>query len=153
MSGGGRSFAVCSTSGSMPGRSRPEASSACSPAAALADMVAALLSEDRAPPVIIFQSDEGPFPESYGRGPWQEAPAADLAMKYGILTAIFVPGGDHGRFRQDMTAVNTYRLVFNTVFGTDFPELPDRIFAFPNDGNIYNFHDVTERLREDAPSG
>lgn len=117
------------------------------------DMVAALLSEDRAPPVIIFQADEGPFLESYGRGPWQEAPAADLAMKYGILTAIFVPGGDHGRFRQDMTAVNTYRLVFNTVFGTDFPELPDRIFAFPNDGNIYDFHDVTERLREDAPSG
>ncbi len=111
------------------------------------DIVGALISADREPPVIIFQADEGPFPGSYGRGPWQEAPAEDLRIKTGILNAIFVPGGDHSLFRQDMTAVNIYRLVFNTVFGTDFAELPDRIFAFPNDGRLYEFHDVTERVR------
>lgn len=117
------------------------------------DMVATLLAEDRTPPVIIFQADEGPFPASYGRGPWQEAPAEDLRAKAGILTAIFMPDGDYHLLRQDMTAVNTYRLVFNTVFGTDFAELPDRILAFPNDSNIYEFHDVTDRIRHSAPAG
>jgi hypothetical protein len=115
------------------------------------DIVAALQGDGRTPPVIIIQADEGPFPERDTSVPWQKAPAEELRVKTGILNAIYFPDGDYGALRQDMTPVNTYRYVFNKVFDTDFPELPDRIYAFPTDREIYEFHDVTERVRCGEP--
>ena len=38
-------------------------------------------------------------------------------------------------------------MLFNTYFGTDFPLLPDRIDAFADDYNLYDFHDVTATVR------
>lgn len=46
--------------------------------------------------------------------------------------------------------MNSYRILFNSQFGTNFPLLPNKIFAFPHDGNIFEFHDVTEKVREDV---
>lgn len=115
--------------------------------AIIRDVVQALQAEGRKSPVIIIQADEGPFPERDGRVPWHEASGEELRIKTGILNAIYLPSGDYSRFRQDMTAVNTYRVVFNTVFGTEFPMLPDRIFAFPTEAALYEFHDVTAQVR------
>ena len=111
------------------------------------DIVTTLLSEDRRPPIIIVQADEGPFPKRDRGVPWQEAPAEALRIKTGILNAIRLPDEDHRGLRSDMTPVNLYRAVFNTRFGTRFPGLPDRILAFPSDADLYEHHDVTERVR------
>ena len=111
--------------------------------------MATLLSEDRAPPIVIVQADEGPFPKRDYRVPWQEAPAEELRIKTGILNAIHLPDGDHRSLRPDTSPVNIYRAVFDAQFGTSFAELPDRVIAFPNDANLYDFHDVTERVRSD----
>lgn len=114
------------------------------------DIVTALLDERREPPVILIQADEGPFPERDGRVPWQEASAQELQIKTGILNAFYFPGEDYGALTSDVTPVNTYRIVFNEIFGARFPLLPDRIFAFPNTGALYDFHDVTEIVRPEV---
>lgn len=110
------------------------------------DLVATLQADDRPPAVILVQADEGPFPERDGRVPWQEATAEELRIKTGILNAYYFPGRDYAALRPGITPVNSYRVLFNALFGTDFAQLPDRVFAFPNDFHLYDFHDVTDRV-------
>jgi hypothetical protein len=117
------------------------------------DVVTALQERDGPSPVILIQADEGPFPLGNNPTPWQEASSEDLRVKLGILNAIYIPNGDYRFLRNDMTPVNSYRMLFNTLFGTDFPILPDRIFAFPDDWTLYEYHDVTDRVRTDAAAG
>ena len=111
------------------------------------DLVTTLQAANRSPPVILIGADEGPYPSRDHSLPWQTAPAEELRIKTGILNAFYLPDGDYDLLRQDITPVNSYRMVFNSVFGTDFPELPDRIFAFPFENDIYTLHDVTARVR------
>src|SRR5690606_5473879 len=90
-----------------------------------------------------------PFPKHDGRIPWQDAPPDELRIKTGILNAYYFPGRDYDGLTQDITPVNSYRVLFNTYFSTTFPLLENRIYAFPNDGKIYEFHDVTDKVRAD----
>ncbi|GAA4525839.1 hypothetical protein GCM10023174_11000 [Chelativorans composti] len=115
------------------------------------ELVMALQEPGRRPAVIILQADEGPFPKRDGTIPWHEAPADELRIKTGILNAYYFPGRDYSGLWQDITPVNTYRVVFNTYFGTRLPMLEDKIYAFPFDSNIYEFHDVTSRVRGPGP--
>jgi hypothetical protein len=113
------------------------------------DVVTSLLDTDGPEPVIIIQADEGPFPERFRTGgtPWTEATKRELQMKTGILNAIHLPDGDYAGFRQDMTSVNTFRLVFDKLFGTTYGALPDHIYAVPDVFHLYDFYDITK----DAP--
>jgi hypothetical protein len=117
------------------------------------DVVTALQAPDRDPPIILIQADEGPFPERDGRVPWQDAPAEELRIKTGILNAFYFPDQDYRQLSPQITPVNAYRVVFNAQFGTELPQLPDRIVAFSNDARLYEFHDVTERVRNEPSSG
>jgi hypothetical protein len=111
------------------------------------EVVTALQAEDREPPVILIQADEGPFPSRDYSVPWHESPADELRIKTGILNAYYFPNRDYGGLSNDITPVNSYRVLFNTYFGTQFPKLPDRIFAFPRDSRMFEFHDVTAKVR------
>ncbi|MBA3324482.1 MAG: sulfatase-like hydrolase/transferase [Rhodobacteraceae bacterium] len=102
------------------------------------------------PPVILMQSDEGPYPIRDYAVPWQEASGEELRAKTGILNAYFFPDGDYRLLRPDISPVNSYRVVFNTYLGASYPILPDRVFAFPDDTRLYEFYDVTERIRGEA---
>jgi hypothetical protein len=113
------------------------------------DVVSHLQADDREPPVILIQSDEGPFPERDYDVAWQDSPADELRIKTGILNAYYFPNGDYASLSDDITPVNSYRVLFNTYFGTDFPLLSDRIFANPSDGKLFEFHDVTAKVRGD----
>lgn len=110
------------------------------------DVVPTLLARDPAP-IILIQADEGPFPDRDGRVPWHEADADALRIKTGILNAFYFPSRDYDQLSPAVTPVNTYRIVLNSAFGTTFPMLPDRIYAFPNEGRLYEYHDVTARVR------
>jgi hypothetical protein len=113
------------------------------------DIVTAL--QDRRPqPVILIQADEGPYPDRDYGVPWQNAPAEELRIKTGIQSAFYFPDGDYRLLAPDITPVNSYRTLFNKYFGTRYPKLPDRIYAFPLDTQLYEFHDVTERIRGTA---
>lgn len=117
------------------------------------EIVPALQAPGREPPIILLQSDEGPFPKNRDYSvPWQHSPAHELQIKTGVLNAYYFPDQDYTKLSDDITPVNSYRILFNSYFGTEFPILPDRVYAFP-DPVIYEFHDVTEKVRgaADAP--
>lgn len=110
------------------------------------EIVSALQAPGREPPVILIQADEGPFPSRDYSVPWQDSPARDLRIKTGILSAYYFPDQEYSKLSDDITPVNSYRILFNKYFGTEFPLLPNRVFAFP-DPIIYEFYDVTDKVR------
>jgi hypothetical protein len=120
---------------------------------ALKDVLSSLLDRQGKKPIIILQADEGPFPERYRTSlrSWREADARELQMKTGILNAYYFPDGDYSTLYDDITPVNSFRLVFNKFFGTKFEQLPDRIYASPDVFQIYDFFDVTDLIRGKSP--
>ena len=114
-------------------------------------LVEALLDAPGPKPIIILQADEGPFPERYrtSNRSWRLASATELDMKSAILNAYFFPDGDYSALSEDITPVNTFRIVFNQFLGADYQRLPDRIFAHPGHGSLYDYFDVTEIVRGD----
>ena len=114
------------------------------------NMVTNLLATDGPPPVIIIQADEGPFPARYRTGStsWDVATERELQMKVGIMNAIYLPDGDYSGFSPEITSVNTFRLVFDKLFGTEFGRLPDRIYANSDIFHLYDFYDITEKSRQ-----
>lgn len=102
-------------------------------------------------PIVIIQADEGPFflrPGAVEKGfDWFEADDDDLKIKFGILHAVYFPDQDYGALYQDLTPVNSFRILFNQYFDQNLPLLPDRSFAYHSDFDLYSFKDITERLR------
>ena len=92
-------------------------------------------------PVIVLQSDEGPYTGlDYGAG----ATIEDLEMHFGILNAYHFPGLASTGLYPEITPVNTFRLLFDDYFDADLPLLPDRNYVFIDPGHLYTFIDVTD---------
>jgi hypothetical protein len=117
----------------------------------LIDRLLAVPPDER--PIILLQADEGPFPARYdgaeARFDWRRATTAELAEKFGILSAYYLPGvePEAAGLSPAITPVNSFRVVFNAYFDADLPLLPDRIYAHRSLQYWYDFIDVTDRLR------
>lgn len=104
-------------------------------------------------PVIIIQADEGPFPDAYRVDQlnfrWDRATPAELQRKMGILNAYRLPGVDPeaAGLSQDISPVNSFRVVFNAYFGTDLPLLEDRVFIFDRESDLYALHEISRPTR------
>jgi len=68
-----------------------------------------------------------------------------LYERHQNLNAIYFPDGNYDLVYDDLTPVNTFRLVFNTFFNDDYPFVDDTLYHSPFD-QPYNFTDVTELL-------
>ena len=91
--------------------------------------------------VVILQSDHG---SQLGMDPF-DAAKTDVPERFGILNAIYVPARyECPGLAEDLSAVNTFRVVFRAVFGLDLPRLEDRAWFSLGD---LNFTEVTDRLR------
>jgi hypothetical protein len=110
--------------------------------------------QDRPPedqPIIILQADEGPYPIRYAHDndgfDWSTATPSELAMKFEILDAMYLPGLPDGVQPPptDLSSVNTFRYLLSSYFGADLPSLPDRVFTSPRQ-RPYDLTDVTDRL-------
>jgi hypothetical protein len=106
------------------------------------ELVPALLNQDGRKPIIILQADEGPFPERPNVS-WREAEDQHIQIKTSIQNAYYFPDQDYTALYDDITPVNSFRIVFNKLFGTEFEPLPDRVYGAPDVFNIYDFFDVT----------
>lgn len=106
------------------------------------------------PPVILLQADEGPFPLRYQRDvphfDWTRATAQELREKLEILNAYYLPGATAAPLYPSISPVNSFRVVFNTYFGTDLPLLPDEHFVFRDEKHLYDFTNVTARVTRDG---
>jgi hypothetical protein len=108
--------------------------------------------------IFVLQSDEGPFPKAYREyingGPvfdWRKASDAQLAMKYGILNALYLGEPDNGgggpAIPGSLTPVNNWRVIFSHLEGRTYPLLPDRHFMFPTEEEPFHSIEITDRLK------
>jgi hypothetical protein len=118
------------------------------------DSVLAIPAAER--PIIILQADEGPWTYGYRRDEfgfdWLGASRAELRQKFGILNAMYLPGTtpELAGLYDSITPVNTFRAVFHAYFGFNLPLLPDRNLVWPDQRDVYNLVDVTDRLADSA---
>jgi len=79
-------------------------------------MVDELLTKSKTPPIIILQSDHGLRPHSpgivVGSDEWEK-----------ILNAMYLPGMDADMLDDNISPVNTFRLIFSHYFDADYPLL------------------------------
>ncbi len=105
------------------------------------------------PPVILIQSDEGaPF---LGRkvnpaDNWKIASNDLLKEKFPIFAFYYLPGKTPSKagLYPSITSVNAFRVILNAYFGTKLPLLPDREYIFADINHLYEFIDVTEKLKQ-----
>jgi hypothetical protein len=103
-------------------------------------------------PIIVIQGDEGPFPERYEKDEvgfdWRGATPEELREKMRILNAYYLPEIDNAAvLYPDVTPVNSFRIILNTYFGTEFDLLPDASYAHVDDRHLYSFFDVTDIVK------
>jgi hypothetical protein len=113
-------------------------------------LVDGILERSPAPPVIIVQGDEGPYPEGTERDgyEWRKASVDILQQRAGILNAYLLPNAPGVRLYPEISPVNSFRVVFNTYFGTALPLLPDRTFRHASDQAPYAFDDITDLVSQ-----
>jgi hypothetical protein len=120
---------------------------------------------DETDPIIVIQSDEGPYPEKYDENQftfdWTTATDAEINTKYGVLDAFYLPedqdeaqaeDGDTPELYETISTVNTWRVVFDRYFGTDLPLLPDRSYVSRTPDLPYDLIDITDRIVGTRPT-
>jgi hypothetical protein len=91
--------------------------------------------------IIIIQGDHGP-----GAFFLQEdLENSNLDEKFHILNAYYFPDKDYQEIHEDITPVNSFRVVFNHFFGTDFKLLENRSFFSPY-SEKFDFVDITDEV-------
>jgi len=115
-------------------------------------LIETILEDSLNPPIIVLQSDEGPYPQRFREHnlsfDWREATADEMKEKMGILNAYYFPGVSQNMFYPTITPVNTFRIIFNKYLGTQLPLLPDKNFGQIQFYFPYAFFDATNLLHE-----
>lgn len=122
------------------------------------ELVDKIISNSASPPIIVIQSDEGPWPERLagderflGRDApatnWTELSTAELREKMLVLNAMYLPEINTQHLPDTLSPVNTYRLIFDHYFGTRLGLIPDQHFIYRSNNELYEFEEVTTQLR------
>ena len=107
----------------------------------ITQIVDELLTESENPPVIIIQADHGLGIDIDSSKPSKE----NLEQRVSILSAYYLPGIEENLSDDVITSVNTFRIIFNSYFNTDYDLLENKIYL-PDDNNPDNFIDVIDVL-------
>ncbi|MHB9131735.1 MAG: sulfatase-like hydrolase/transferase [Armatimonadota bacterium] len=93
------------------------------------------------PAVIIIQGDHGPGSQLNWDYPSQYAERE----RFYILNAIYLPKGEQMAIPDDLTPVNTFRLIFNHFFHTEYEMQPNLSYYSPSK-RPYKFSSVTDKI-------
>lgn len=118
------------------------------------NLINTIISNSEHAPIIILQGDEGPFPYRYrineNKFNWENATQSELKQKMGILNAIYFENCKNKIFSDTISPVNTFRLIFNLYFNTNYNMLPDKNYAYYSDKYPYRFFDVTTATNQNT---
>ena len=104
-----------------------------------------ILSNSEVPPIIILQADHGPN-NTFIEGKY---PSADM-FKEGsrIFNAYYLPSEEGDLLYDSITPVNTFRVILNSYFNTDYELLDDKNYYSIED-EPYRFTDITNIVSYD----
>jgi hypothetical protein len=88
----------------------------------LIEIVDILIARSKNPPIIILQGDTGAW----------------FPFKQAILNAYYLPGKGEDDLYSSISPVNSFRMIFNSYFGTNYDLLPDLTF-YSTQEDPYNF--------------
>jgi hypothetical protein len=91
------------------------------------ESVDTIIRQSKRPPIIILQGDHG----SRLNVDWESQARTDLREPFSILNAYYVPPRVRHRLYDSISPVNSFRILLSTLFGADYPVLPDRSFFAP----------------------
>lgn len=107
----------------------------------LLGIVDRLLATKGPKPIIIIQGDHG----SKLKLSQNSLQKTDVTEVFPILNAYYVPKDVRANLYPSITPVNTFRVIFSTLFGRDLPRLPDNSY-YSEYAKPYRFTDVTEQV-------
>ena len=93
------------------------------------------------PPIIIVQGDHGPG----SMLDWDSAENTNVKERMSILNAYYVPDQTKKMLYPSITPVNSFRIIFDSVYGTNFGTIEDKSY-FAVWERPYDFIDVNDRL-------
>ena len=100
----------------------------------------AILQNSANPPIIVLQAD-------HGSGAYLDFFSQDntcLFERFGILNAYLLPGFEaEAVVPNNITPVNTFRLIFNLYFNTGLEYLADTVY-FSDFDQLFNYNEITE---------
>ncbi|MEA1926361.1 MAG: hypothetical protein U9M90_03955 [Patescibacteria group bacterium] len=100
-----------------------------------------ILSKSSTPPIIILQADHGPG----SMLDWEDPDKTNMHERMSILNAYYLPDKGKKMLYDSITPVNTFRVVFNTLFDADLELLEDKNY-FSRWNHPYDFIDVTKKV-------
>lgn len=101
-----------------------------------------ILSKSKDPPIIILQADHGPRSTLV----WENPDQTYFKECMSILNAYYFPNSDYKDLYRYITPVNTFRVVFNHYFGTNYELLKDENY-FSTARYPYKFINVSEKTK------
>ena len=99
-----------------------------------------ILAASVVPPVIILQADHGPGSTLE----WDDPQGSNLEERMSILNAYYLPGAGDELVYDEISPVNTFRIICNHYFGTNYGLLADKSY-FSDHRHPYRFINVTNR--------
>jgi hypothetical protein len=102
-----------------------------------------ILAQSPDPPIIIVQADHGPDAK-LDYGGW-DIEKSYVPERMAIFNAYYFPDQNYEALYEDITPVNTFRVVFNNYFGTNYELLEDKSY-FVTWEHPYLFTDVTDAV-------
>jgi hypothetical protein len=108
----------------------------------LVKTITKIIDESDQDPIIIIQADHGPGAFLL----WDSSTESCLWERFSILNAYYLPADILDDISEDITPVNSFRVIFDAYFATDLGLLPDRSY-FSSWNKPYSFQDVTEAVK------
>jgi len=109
-------------------------------------LVEEILLKSKIPPVIILQADHGTASTFNDTCGWECPTEINFKERTGILNTIYLPKNNINNLYDSISPVNTFRLIFNFIFKTDYKLLNDRSY-YSSENHPYKFIEITHKIR------